>query len=271
MSNLRLRPATGADHGLYLRYFAELGTQDPPLEPARWELESAPSTFFLMEEDREVGYAAFELAADIAHVRHVVVDTAQRRRGLGRRLMLELAGHLRSLGARAWRLNVFNNNHVAIDLYTSLGFSAIYSTAVLRLAWEDLGRLPHLPSTGFDAPRELDGANETEFALMHGQLARAREKQGVRIVTALAANGKCVGIAVFDPSFPGSFPFRCKSPEYARTLIEALRARYEGPKEYLQLVIEDAAIVASVLESGGALRMHDILHMRGQIPAWEPA
>ena len=185
--------------------------------------------------------------------------------------MLELAALLRRSGARAWRLNVFNNNHVAIDLYSSLGLNAIYSTAVLRLAWEDVSRLPQVPSTSIEAPRKLDGANETEFGLMQGQLARARDKQGVRIVTALAANGKCVGIAVFDPSFPGSFPFRCKSPEYARTLIEALRACYDGPKAYLQLVIEDAALVARVLESSGAVRLHDILHMRGPIPALEPA
>lgn len=271
MSNLRLRPATGADHGLYLRFFAELGTQDPPLGPARWEQESVPVTVFLMDGDREVGYAAFELSADNAHVRHVVIDPTQRRRGLGRRLMLELAALLRRSGARAWRLNVFNNNHVAIDLYSSLGMNAIYSTAVLRLAWEDVCRLPHEPSTSIEAPRELDGANETEFGLMQGQLARAREKLGVRIVAALAANGKCVGIAVFDPSFPGSFPLRCKSPEYARTLIEALRARYDGPASYLQLVIEDAALVARVLESSGAVRTHDIVHMRGQIPVGEPA
>ncbi len=271
MANLRLRPATGADHGLYLRFFAELCTQDPPLEPARWGHESARSTVFLMEADREVGYAAFELAADNAHVRHVVIDSAQRRRGLGRRLMLELAALLRRSGARAWRLNVFNTNHVAIDLYSSLGLNAIYSTAVLRLAWEDVSRLPQVPSTSIEAPRELDGANETEFGLMQGQLARARDKQGVRIVTALAANGKCVGIAVFDPSFPGSSPFRCKSPEYARTLIEALRVCYDGPKAYLQLVIEDAALVARVLESSGAVRTHDIIHMRGPIPALEPA
>ncbi len=270
MSPPCLRPATAADHALYSHFFAQLGLEDAPLVRGRWETENAATTAFFVEDGKEVGYAFWELAGENAYVKHVVIDAGARGRGLGRDLMLRLAAKLRGEGASAWRLNVMASNHVAAGLYGTLGMSTIFSTVVLRLSFENLGRLPQVPARGVDAEARFDAANELDFGLLDGQLTRARQKLGARIVAALSVNGKCMGVAVFDPQYPGAFPFRCKSVEYARTLIEALRERYEGPSSFVQLVIEDAAVVVHALESAGATRVHDILHMRGPIPRESP-
>jgi len=266
MSKPSLRPATGADHGLYARFFAELGVDDPVLEPARWERESAPSTAFLVHEGRDAGYAHWELCGECVYLRHVVVDPTLRGRGLGRELMLRLAALLRAQGAREWRLNVMASNEVAIALYRSLDLRAIHTTVVLRLDWSEVARLPHLSSNSIEADPRFDAANEADFGLMQGQLARARERQGVRIFAAMNGDAKCMGLAAFDPRFPGAFPFRCKSPEYARGLIDAMRERYDGAKPWVQLVVEDNVSLVLALEVAGAARVHDIVHMRGPIP-----
>ncbi len=266
MSAAGLRPASLDDHALYVRFFAELGTPEGPLESSRWQTECVSSSAFLVEAGREVGYAAWELAGENAHVRHVVIEPAARGRGLGRQLMIDLGGLLRSKGAQAWRLNVFSTNATAIGLYEGLGLRAIYSSAVLRLDWNFVARLPCAASRAGDANPAFDAVNEVKFGLLQGQLARTRSKQGVMIVAATAADGLQVGLAAFDPSIPGAFPFRCKPPEHARTLLDGLRERYHGDKPFVQLVIEDSEVITRALELAGAQRLHDIVHMRGSIP-----
>ncbi|HLM04103.1 MAG TPA: GNAT family N-acetyltransferase [Blastococcus sp.] len=50
------------------------------------------------------------------------VDPAERRRGLGRRLVERTAADVRSRGAAHLALNVFGDNTAAIALYEALGF-----------------------------------------------------------------------------------------------------------------------------------------------------
>ena len=53
-------------------------------------------------------------------------------------------------------------------------------------------------------------------------------------------------------------------------MIEWLRERYDGASSFVQIVIEDAAPVVRAMETAGAQRIRDIVHMRGVIPH-EPA
>jgi GNAT superfamily N-acetyltransferase len=266
MSAASLRPATPEDHGLYTQFFAELGTPEGPLDPVRWQAEYAASSAFLVETGRDVGYAAWELLDRDVHVKHVVIAPLARRRGLGRTLMLELARKLRALGAQAWRLNVFSTNAAAIALYESLGLRTVHGTAALRIDWDRATQLRSSTARARDASADDDSLNEAKFGLHPGRLARARIKAGVSIVAATSPDGVCVGIAAFDPRIPGAFPFRTESAQHARSLLECLRERYRGESTFVQLVIEDDASLVRELETAGAQRLHDILHMAGPIP-----
>jgi Sortase and related acyltransferases len=69
-----------------------------------------------------------QIGADYAFVYNVVIDEAQRGRGLGRAAMLALEDDVRAHGLDRIELNVFGGNEVARGLYRSLGLaeSAVY-------------------------------------------------------------------------------------------------------------------------------------------------
>lgn len=266
MPAARLRLARPEDHGLHARFFVQLGTPDPPLERERWRRELAPSTAFLEEGGLAIAYACWEAAGELVHVRHVVVDAPFRGRGHGLQLMRELAQLFRSGGARSWRLNVFAQNAPAIALYEKLGMRTVHTTAVLRLDWEHIPRLAQSDTRALELSPGIDAAAESRFGLLEGQLARARARAGVRLFAAFSEENALVGLAVFDPHYPGCFPFCCAQPLHARTLLSAMHEIYEGLAPQVQVVVEDDADTVAHLERAGALRLKDIVHMRGALP-----
>ena len=265
-----LRNATAADYDLYVRFQAELGVDDPPWPSERWEKECVERTAFLVEAGVDAGYAFWDHAGPgvpEAYVRHVVIAPERRGRGLGGVLMRALAARFRGAGARQWRLNVLRENRPAIALYERLGMRVVYATSVMRIPWERIDELPAPSVRVLDSDPRDDADLERRFELMPGQASGARARSGVRVLVARANSGAAVGLAVFDPNFPGSFPFRCASPDHVRAFASAMRERYRGERPYLQLVVEDAPAVADALAAAGAACVHDILHMRGEIPS----
>lgn len=121
-----------------------------------------------------------------------------------------------------------------------------------------------------ESPQTDDADLERKFGLLPGQISRARGRAGVRVIvtreTAAPPTAGPVGLAVFDPSFPGTFPFRCESPAHLGPLVQCLAQLYSGESPYLQFVVEDAPPIADALASAGAARIHDIVHMRGELP-----
>jgi GNAT superfamily N-acetyltransferase len=277
-----LRAATPADYGLYVRFQAELGVEDPPLPSERWEKESVPGTAFLVAEGVDAAYAFWDWAptgnpgagpAEEIYVRHLVVEAHLRGRGLGRCLMVSLARRFREQGALRWRLNVLRTNRSAVLLYESMGLRPHYSTAVMRLPWALAGVLP-MPAASRvradESPDTDDADLERRFGLLSGQISRARGRAGVRVIVTRETDDPKgagpLGLAVFDPSFPGTFPFRCESPAHLGPLVKCLAQLYSGESPYVQLVVEDAPSIADALASAGAARIHDIVHMRGELP-----
>jgi GNAT superfamily N-acetyltransferase len=266
MSSARLRIAGPDDHGLYAHFFAQLGTPDPPLDRERWQRESAAASGFLELDGQALGYAHWEAAGELAHVRHVAVDESKRRQGLGTRLMHALAEFLRERGVSHWRLNVFADNLAAIRLYESLGLRTKFTTEVLRLDWEHIPRLQCADSSASEIKPRDDAELEQRFGLLDGQLARARQRAGVRLFAARSSDGVVVGLASFDANFPGAYPFRCAKPVHARTLLSAMHESYDADRAQVQIVIEDDALTAAHIASAGAERLRDIVHMRGDLP-----
>lgn len=226
-----------------------------------------PNTWFLHEGDARVGYACVEHYGERGYVRHVVIGPSQRGRGLGRRMMDAIAAHLRGLGAREWELNVRRENAPALHLYGAVGMREEYVTFVLRLEWALVERLPApmLPPRFETLRPECDTDCERAFGMPAGQLAGYRRHSANALARLLEDDGRIVGIARFDPTFPGAFPFRVKETEYVRSLLEGLRPLAPKRPTWLQLVIEDDLPAVALLLEIGAQQVFEIVHMRGRI------
>ena len=73
-------------------------------------------------------------------VNYLAVDEAQRRSGLGRRLMDEVETRLRALGCPKLNLQVRNDNHTALAFYAKLGFAVDDAVSLgKRLERDDAG------------------------------------------------------------------------------------------------------------------------------------
>jgi GNAT superfamily N-acetyltransferase len=273
-----LRPASPADYPAFVRFFGELETGDPVPSAERWAGGDCARTQFLVENDALVGYAMCEPVGVVALVRHLVVDPRRRGQGLGEELLRRLAIQLRALGCQSWRLNVKIDNQPALRLYRRLGFDVHHRSVALRLGWTMVGRLPRSPRRllARDVGPADDAALEGQFELVAGQLARMRTQLGPVLLSvhevepATAGGGAAVrGLARFDPGFPGAYPFRARSPQAARALLEAMRGFARPGDEHVDLVIEGDESITAALRSAGATVRLELYHMRGLIPVAE--
>lgn len=130
----RLRAATAAD----LDAVVEL--EQRVFGPRTWsratlaeELAAAPtSRSFLVADDPDRGvplviaYAVASYVAETAEVHRIAVDPAERRRGLGRRLLGALLDEADRRGCRRMLLEVAADNSEARALYAATGFGELH-------------------------------------------------------------------------------------------------------------------------------------------------
>lgn len=266
------RPARDEDHALFARFFAELQVPDTLPDLERWRREMAPTSFFLERDGHAVGYAWYEIFGPDGYVRHVVVDPSARRTGVGRELMRALERKFRAAGCARWRLNVKSTNHAAIELYRRYGLRIEYPTCVLRLPWSALQSLPRPARTIETRALEpaRDAAVERAFEIPSGRLATARSAVGARVLGLVDhqdATNPRVGVACFDPAFPGCFPFKVARPEFAYALLAELATCSPRPPDWIQLVVEDDLPLARLLVARGATQLFEVLHFSGPLPA----
>jgi hypothetical protein len=107
-----------------------------------------------------------------------------------------------------------------------------------------------------------DSILEGLFDLPRGQLAYARS-QG-RLLLEAVSDQKPAGVAVFDASFPGAFPFRVVETDAVAPLLTAIRAHVPA-HEVVNLVAEDDARLSAMLIAVGAKVRDEILHLKGQL------
>lgn len=272
MSEFHVVPARREHHGEFARFFAGLELDDPVPGVETWAAEMAPSTFFLADGARFVGYAYGDSYGARAYVVHVVVDAETRGRGVGRALMRELARRFRAAGSTSWELNVKPGNRRAIALYERCGMRAQYPSHALRIDWADVPKLPH--STRVVEARGVepadDAAIERAFDLPDGRVARVRGFAG-QVLVQLVERGSVVAFARYNPSFPGCFPFRVAEPALARVLLDELAPHARRGDPWIQLVIEDDERTTAALLAAGARTSLDIVHMGGAIPSDDDA
>ncbi len=124
-STLELREVHWSDLADLARAEEQIFPVDAWPEPAWWaELAGRPRRDYVaaVEGERIVGYAGLDHAGEVADVMTVAVLPSARGRGLGRRLLAELAERARARGAAYLLLEVRSDNTAARRLYESVGF-----------------------------------------------------------------------------------------------------------------------------------------------------
>lgn len=267
-SSPRIRAATGADHALFVRLFPELAVDDPILDRAQFERDVLLTTLIAeTDEGESLGYIYFDIVKDVAYVRHLVAAPDVRRGGVGRALLDAVAQRAREAGCQSWCLNVKPENVAAIALYEKVGMTPRFTSRALVLDWAHVGE--GVPTEGVRArPIEPgdDQLVERELRLLDGQLAEARKNPGRVLHMLEREGGEPVGAAIFNPDFPGAYPFRVAHSDLAPLLLRALHPFRRAEHTSINVVTENQPDVADYLVSLGGRVKLDIVHMKGALP-----
>ncbi|MFO0574688.1 MAG: GNAT family N-acetyltransferase [Polyangia bacterium] len=274
---VRLVACTENDYPLFAQLFAHLETGDEPPPRERFVADLLPESRVLVAtgpdgRDEPAGYLYSQVLDGVGYVRQIVLSPVHRGRGLARAALLLLADELRAVGCTRWCLNVRPDNTPAVALYTSLGMRREYGSVALRLAWSATDTLPppEAPHRGELLAPMHDGAIESGFGLLPGQLASARAAG--RVLCAVRdADGAAVGVAIFDPHFPGAFPFRARRPALAQPLLAVMRPHARPGDPEVHLVIEADDTLAEHLLRAGAIVKLRFDHYGGALPSTGPA
>jgi ribosomal protein S18 acetylase RimI-like enzyme len=268
----RIRAAAAEDYAVFRRLHAELQVEHEPPDLQHWTNDVAQRSLVLEAGGAVVAYVTIDTLAGVGYVRNLAVDPAWRRRGAGRRLLTAAAARLRRAGCDAWRLNMKVGNEPALRLYESLGFRTLFRSDSLRVPWRAVDALPPAPRPLLvrDVEPADDAALEQRFDLAPGQLTACRAMAGqilVRLDDAADRAQPALGVARFDPQFPGAYPFRVSAPPFARALLEGLRPHARPEHDHLFVLTEDDAPLAALLRAAGAAVQLEIVHLRGALPA----
>lgn len=260
-----IRPARPDEHAAFARLFPYLDTPDPAPPIDRWADDIAPHTLFAERDGVVVAYVFGQALTAMGYVRHLVVAPEARGEGLGRTMLLAMAGRFRSGGCARWCLNVKVDNAVALALYRSLGMSVAYPSTDLALPWTAVDALPLAPASACAIAPPDDAAIEATFGLPAGQLAFTRPRPG-RVLVGLRDADRWVGFACFSPAVGGAFPFRVVEARWVRALLEAMRPHAPDAATRLHAVIDDGPAVVDALRAVGATVQMNLLHLEGALP-----
>lgn len=164
-------------------------------------------------------------------------------------LLHRCAETLRAAGATEWHVDAPPGDTAA---FAALGLAIAHRSAVVRLAWSELSRLPAELATVALADDDED--LERAFDLPSGRIEMARGAD--RIVVQLRGPDLGVlGFAVFDGE--SSPLFHVVRPALAATLLVSLR-RYATADALTLVVADDDALVDTLVAAGGVLdrRVH---------------
>ncbi|MCK6548986.1 GNAT family N-acetyltransferase [Myxococcota bacterium] len=262
-----IRAARADDHAAFARLFPELAVDDPTPDAQRFEREILRGCLVGEVDGRVAAYVWYQLLEGSCYVRHLVVGPEARRTGLGRALMERVRALALAAGATRWMLNVKPDNVPAIRLYEACGMRFEFGSKALRIRWADVDALVRSHGTTCTArlvePSE-DARVEAASGLIAGQLRDARTT-GDRVLVVAERGAEIAGAAIFNPSFPGAYPFRAPSLDAAIAMLVALRPHKRAEDDVINLVLEDQAATADALITAGATVRLDILHYSGPL------
>lgn len=249
MSALVIRPARLEDHARVAELFLELETGDPKPDATRFANELCPSTFVAVKDGAVVAYLFAQFMKDTVYIRHVATAPSARRTGAARALFAKVKAEARARGAERICLNVKPDNTAAIALYEDEGLAFRYTSQTHRFAWSKLPSHPVVGVTGALLDPAFDAELETRFGLPSEQIATTRAIPN-KVIVGIFRDGKPVGLACFDPTFPGAFPIRAVDSEVFPALLDACKAH--AIEDDMNVVIEDAPDLVAWLTNAGA-------------------
>ena len=270
-AELRLRAAVAGDYDAFVRLWRELevGAPSPPAV-AHWTQQMMPWTLFLATDRGEVvAYALVFPHGARGDVRQIAVDPAWRRRGIGRRLMAEVAERLRAAGCSEWRLEVRHDNAAALALYERAGMRRLHEIRVVSIARATLVQLAEPPSPRFTvapvAPQD-EPALEARYDLGAGELAQWRSLRPDATLWLVCDHDEPAGFARYCPTHrPGCallFPFRARGA-IAAAHLAAVAMRAPWPDRF-ELCVVDDPVADALLVAGGEL-VERMLEMSGRL------
>lgn len=264
-----LRPGRVEDHADFVRLFGELGVEEPPPPLDVWVSDLVKRAFFLDGPEGVAAYALVDVLGETGYVVNLVVAPGQRERGLGRKVMRELASHFRARGCREWMLYVKPDNAPALAVYGSVGMKAGLLETTWRLSRDHLEALPLAPEELEVVPvAGPDFAPLTQaFGLVPGKLARFATLSTHRLRRLRdPEHPEVAGLGLMDvrPLARVLVPFFAATPAHARALLEAAFLELGGAEE-LRVVTGDAEL-GSLLREAGARAVLETLAMRGPLP-----
>lgn len=259
-----VRNATAEDYPAFVQLFKELEAPDPTPLFEIWQHELVATTKVACAGGVVVGYCYFEEYAESGYVRHLAVAPGSRRRGVARSLMKAVGDYLWARGKKTWRLNVKPGNVAAIELYTRFGLRVLYTSKALRFPWSGLSALPDTASRAVVLEPPMDAEFEELFSLPPGQLGLARAHGHVLLAVVASDARRRLGVAVFNPKFPGASPFHLREPSAVRAVLDRMY-EHATEKAYVSLFVEDNPPLVALLESVGATVNLELLRMQGEI------
>jgi len=265
-----VRRATASDYGAYTVLVRELGIDDPTPSAERFAAELAPRTLIYERSGAAIGYVNYDRVGASGYVRNLVVAPDARGCGVGGALMVAAAGELRAQGvADDWHLNVKADNAAALRLYERLGLRIQHRSSALRFRWADIERLPveAAPVSVYPVFDGDDDDIERALGILGGRLQMARSRAGRVTLVLRDAQLAPVGVACFDPAFPGAFPFSVARPTLAAPLLRAMTPHARASDRELQVVVEDDGALTDTLIAAGAVVRMRLLHLTGPLPA----
>lgn len=262
-----IRPAAVTDYPAFATLYRELGLDEAPPPPDRWNRELVHGTLIAEREGRIDGYVHFHTLGSVGYVRNLVVADAARGAGFGTDLMLAAATALREAGVREWHLNVRDGNTPAIQLYEKLGLRPAHRSTALRLPWARVADLPSAAATALPVDPRDDEDLERELGMLAGQIAMARLKPTNVLYQLRDVTCTPVGFAAFDPAFPGARTFRVAIPAFAAPLLAALHVHARATSGEVALVVDDHEALVELLVAHGAAVRLSLVHYSGPLPA----
>lgn len=261
-ASMPVRPAIDADYDTFARLFPELGVPDPIPSAGKFAREIVPTALVAERDGRVLGVAHWLVFTGAGHLRFLIVDPAARRQGIGRELMTAVRDRLRGAGCEQWRLNVFPHNAGAIALYEAFGMRQAWRSRSLAFPFALLDARPASSPTRPIEPDD-DAQVERETGMPPGLVADARAKG--RVLRMIERRAQVVAAAVFDPTFPGAYPFRAKTIDDAVSLLHDLRGHARPSDDVIAITTEDQEILADALVGVGATVRLETMHMRGSL------
>ncbi len=256
-----MRAAVATDYAHFVRLFPELETGDAIISEEAWAFEVMPGMWLFERDDGVVAYAYMRLLEGSAAVYHVVVDPLARGQGVGQRVMRALRKTALEAGATSWELNVKPQNEPAVRLYRSVGMVPVFVAYALKMPWKKVDHLDPVegpPARVFGA--DEDARLEAAFGLAKGALADRRGRGYVMLTL-----DEPLGLACFNPSFPGAMPFCVRDPQAVRPLLEGMRPHARPEHDHTSVFVQDNEAAAKrLIDAGAELRM-EALHMKGPL------